>query len=144
MNTRTAMYCLVALTMTQRAAAACTEPGKSRWGAKTNVPAHSSISHATTVTLADLMHFMDPVPTVKKFSPATGLIPPFTNPLGLDEGKIVRTKGWLRLVATESNDCEYHIQLTRTKSADSCFIVEIARDDAASIHSTWVRGRAAI
>jgi hypothetical protein len=138
------MYCLASLVLAHQAAAACTEPGKSRWGTKTNVPLHSSISHATMVPLTDLMHFMDPVPTVKKFSPAVGRIPPFTNALGLQEGQIVRTKGWLRLVATESNDCEYHIQLTRTTSADSCFIVEIARDDATSIQSTWVRNRAAI
>jgi hypothetical protein len=58
------------------------------------------------------------------------------------EGQILRTRGWLRLVATEDNDCEYHMQLTLSRTSTSSLIVEVANDDAASIHSTFVRARA--
>lgn len=44
-------------------------------------------------------------------------LPLVENPDGVKEGDIVRTKGWLRLIATEDNDCEYHMQLTLTKSS---------------------------
>jgi hypothetical protein len=109
----------------------CTEPGKSRWGAKSNIPKPSSIVHANFVSLADLLAMPDA--KVKKFQPTTGLIAPFPNPHNLKEGDMVKTRGCFRLVATEDNDCEYHMQLTRTKSSKPSFSVEVAKDDATSI-----------
>jgi len=38
-------------------------------------------------------------------------IPKFDNPLGVKEGDLVTTAGWLYLVATEKDDCDYHIQV---------------------------------
>jgi hypothetical protein len=126
-----------------RAAFACTEPGKARWGAKSNVPRPSSIERAKRVALKDLMALDDPDPTPKRGQPATGLITgAAANGLRVHEGQILRTRGWLRLVATEDNDCEYHMQLTLTRTSKPSLIVEVAKDDAASIHSAFVRGKA--
>jgi hypothetical protein len=126
-----------------RPAFSCTEPGKARWGTKSNIPKPSSIVRAKRVALADLMALDDPDPAPKRGQPLTGLITGAAeNGLRVHEGQILRTRGWLRLVATEDNDCEYHIQLTRTRTSKPSFIVEVAKDDAASIGSTFVRAKA--
>ena len=136
---------LLAVAPRVQPAYACTEPGKSRWGAKSNIPKPSSVVHATRVALADLMTLDDPNPAPKRGQPSTGLIAGGAeNGLRVHEGQILRTRGWLRLVATEDNDCEYHIQLTRTRTSKPSFIVEVAKDDAASIHSTFVREKAKV
>jgi hypothetical protein len=122
---------------------ACTQPGKARWGAKSNIPKASSIARAKRVALKDLMTLEDPDPVPKRGQPATGLITGVAaNGQRVHEGQILRTRGWLRLVATEDNDCEYHMQLTLTRSSTRSFIVEVAKDDTASIHSVFVRGKA--
>jgi hypothetical protein len=138
-----ALALLFAFAPASRAQATCTEPGVKRWGAKSNVPKASSVARAKRVALKDLMALDDPDPPPKHSQPATGLITGVAaNGLRVHEGQILRTRGWLRLVATEDNDCEYHMQLTRTRTSDSSFIVEVAKDDAASIRSTFVRGKA--
>lgn len=125
------------------ARAACTEPGKARWGAKSNIPRPSSLVHARRVALKDLMALEDPDPAPKRGAPTTGLIiGARANSLRVHEGQILRTRGYLRLVATEDNDCEYHIQLTLSPRSKASLIVEVAKDDAVSIHSTFVRARA--
>jgi len=121
----------------------CTEPGKELWGLKSNVPLHASITKAKLIPLADLMDLAAPSPAPKSNLLKRKRLPAFANPHHVKEGDIVRTRGFLRLVATSDNDCEYHIQLTTTASATSSFIVEIARESAASIKSTFVRGKAA-
>ena len=67
-------------------------------------------------------------------------IPKFDNPLAVKEGDLVTTAGWLYLVATEKDDCDYHIQVslqTRTTAnkpqpGDDCIIVEAPRPDFVS------------
>jgi hypothetical protein len=67
-------------------------------------------------------------------------IPAFENASGLKEGDSVTLEGFLYLVATEANDCEYHIQIAdnpRTAAnpplgSDLCVIVEVARPDTFS------------
>jgi len=44
-------------------------------------------------------------------------IPKFDNPLGVAEGDILSTVGWLHLVAAE-DDGDYHIQISRTHDND--------------------------
>lgn len=126
-----------------RAPFTCTEPGKARWGAKSNIPKPSSIVRAKRVALKDLMSLEDPDPAPKRGQPATGLIVGGAqNGLRVHEGQILRTRGYLRLVATEDNDCEYHMQLTLGPRTKRSLIVEVAKDDATSIRSTFVRARA--
>jgi hypothetical protein len=107
------------------------------------VPKKSSIVRAKRVFLSSLMKLDDPDPAPKRRQPVTGLIlGAKANALRVHEGQILRTRGYVRLVATEDNDCEYHLQLTLRPDSDTSFIVEVAKDDATSIHSTFVRGRA--
>ena len=64
-------------------------------------------------------------------------IPTFDNSLGIKEGDLVTTSGWLFLVATESDDCDYHIQISpqarttthKPQGSDDCIIVEAPRPD---------------
>ena len=44
-------------------------------------------------------------------------IPKFDNPLGVAEGDILSTVGWLHLVAAEA-DGDYHIQISPTHNDD--------------------------
>jgi hypothetical protein len=107
----------------------CTEAGQSRWGAKSNIPKPSTISRAKRVALKNLMTLADPNPAPKRGQPNTGLITgAAANGLKVHEGQILRTRGYLRLVATESNDCEDHIQLTLAASPKRSLIVEVAKE----------------
>jgi hypothetical protein len=80
-----------------------------------------------TVELSDLINMPDPPGvTMNDSRYETALIPAFTNPLGIKEGDLVKTEGYMYLVALETNDDEYHIQISGSKtSGDNCFIVEV-------------------
>jgi hypothetical protein len=105
-----------------------------RWLIKTT-PHKKTGPH--TVALNDLINMPDPPGvTMNDSRYETALIPSFTNPLDLKEGDLVKTEGYMHLVALETNDGEYHIQISGSKtSGDNCFIVEVAdpenTDDAA-------------
>jgi hypothetical protein len=74
---------------------------------------------------------------------STKLIPAFDNPHHVKEGDIVQTEGWVYLIATESNDCEYHIQIANDSLHGSpCMVVEVAKPDAKSIKDPAVRAKA--
>ncbi len=85
-------------------------PGKARWPIKTTVPDGGDLDHPTPVDLGDLIDGgkLPDAPGVTKndarFQDAR--IPKFDNPLGVAEGNILSTVGWLHLVAAES-DGEY-------------------------------------
>jgi len=125
-------------------APACTEPGKARWGIKSSVREHADVAEAKFVRLRDLLYLPDP-PDVHKDDARyrETLIPAFENPLYIHEGEIITTKGWVHLVATEGNDCEYHIQVSDDPTVgDNCLIVEVPMDDAISIKSPVLREQA--
>jgi hypothetical protein len=122
--------------------AECTEPGKLLWGLKSNVPKPSSVVKAKFVKLSDLMKLPYPDPLPNRTLEKRDRLALIANANGVKEGDMVRTRGWLRLIAAEDNDCEYHLQLTRTKQGTSSFIIEVSKDDATSIHSTFVRAKA--
>jgi len=120
----------------------CNGPGKARWPIKTSLPEGASASASgKTVALAKLLA-LPPAPDVtdndKRFQDAR--IPAFANDLKLKEGDLVTTTGWLYLVATEKDDCDYHIQISleprtttdKPQESDDCLIVEAPRPDFAS------------
>lgn len=73
-----------------RAALTCTEPGKSWWGTKSNIPRPSSLVRAKRVALNDLMSLEDPDPAPKRGEPATGLlVGGAQNGLWVHEGQIL-------------------------------------------------------
>ena len=91
------------------------QPGKVRWPIKTSIPEGADPDHPTRVDLADLIDAtkLPDAPGVTKnhaqFQAAR--IPKFDHPLGVAEGDILSTVGWLHLVAAEA-DGDYHIQIS--------------------------------
>jgi len=122
----------------QATAQTCSGPGKERWPVKTSLAAPVSASQAKAIKLSDLLALELP-PGVKHNDAryADARIPSFPNSLGEKEGDLITTTGWLYLVALESNDCDYHMQISpesRTTTnpptpADNCIIVEAPRQD---------------
>ena len=122
----------------QTTAQTCSGPGKERWPVKTSLAAPVTASQAKAIKLSDLLALELP-PGVKHNDAryADARIPSFPNSLGENEGDLITTTGWLYLVALESNDCDYHIQISpesRTTTnqptpADNCIIVEAPRQD---------------
>jgi hypothetical protein len=119
--------------------AECHSPGKDRWPIKTSVVASPNYAKTKTVTLADLSKLGNPPGAKNKDARyQSARIPAFQNSLGVKEGDFLTVRGYLYLVATEDNDCDYHIQLTdqpRTTTdkptpSDLCVIVEVARPDS--------------
>lgn len=123
--------------------AECTSPGKERWDIKSSVPAGANLDKPKRVKLTDLVKLKNPPGVTNKEKEFDSKrIPGFENPLGVKEGDLVSITGFLFLVATEDNDCEYHIQISATVPdftaassshpviLDDCIIVEVARPDA--------------
>jgi len=121
------------------AAQTCNGPGKARWPIKTSLPdGTTATASGKTIALAKLLALPaapDVTDNDKRFQDTR--IPAFDNSLNLKEGDLVTTTGWLYLVATEKDDCDYHIQISpeaRTtadppQESDDCLIVEAPRPD---------------
>jgi hypothetical protein len=116
----------------------CSGPGTERWPVKTSLPSGADLTQSKTVGLNDMLAVAQP-PGVehndKRFQDAR--IPSFSNSLNVKEGDLITTTGFLYLVATESDDCDYHIQLSnqprtttdKPTASDDCLIVEAPRPD---------------
>src|SRR5260370_34715778 len=66
----------------------------------------------------------------------------FTNALGVKEGDILTTTGWLHLVAG-GNDGDYHIQISDQQDSQArCVVVEGPKGDPAFVASALVREHA--
>ena len=139
---RPILIALAVLTICVSASAqapACNGPGKERWPIKTSVPDSGNLSASKKIGLNDLLALAQPAGVKHNDSRyASARIPAFTNSLNLKEGDLVRTTGWVYVVATEKNDCDYHIQISnqpRTLTtnpptpSDNCMIVEAPRPD---------------
>jgi hypothetical protein len=116
----------------------CNSPGKERWAIKTSLADGADISHSKKVGLNDLLALAQPAGVTNndpRYNDAR--IPASSNSLNVKEGDIIRTIGWIYVVATET-DCDYHIQISsqpRTlatnppTATDDCMIVEVPRPD---------------
>lgn len=143
-NTTASLLVAVLLIPITESRAACHEPGHARWAVKSSVPTGADLSHPTHIALADLLTLGEPVPPVTKDDArySKKRIPAFDNPLHLKEGDIVQTEGWLYLVATESNDCEYHIQIANDSlNGSPCTIVEVPKATAKSVPNAALRAK---
>src|ERR1035437_6967928 len=95
-----------------------------RWSIKTHPKTKTG---AQPMKLSDIIELADP-PDVKmndkRFEDK--IIPAFGNKNDLKEGDLITVKGYLHLVAYETNDDEYHIQISGSEtSGDNCLIVEV-------------------
>src|SRR5260370_33318988 len=72
------------------------KPGVERWPIKTSVPAGADLSLGKSVSYADLAKLDDPPGAQKNdHRYQSARIPMFTNALGVTEGDILITPGWL-------------------------------------------------
>src|SRR6266481_9570955 len=119
------------------------QPGKARWPIKTSIPEGADLDHATRVDLVDLIDAakLPDAPGVTKndaqFQAAR--IPKFDNPLGVAEGDILSTVGWLHLVAAEA-DGDYHIQISPTHNDDQgtdFLIIEVPTPETEFVAGRW-------
>lgn len=133
---------ICSITSVTAVAQTCDGPGKARWPIKTSLPGGTSASASgQIITLAKLLA-LPAAPGVtdndERFQDAR--IPAFNNDLQVKEGDLVTTTGWLYLVATEKDDCDYHIQVSlkarttakKPQASDDCIIVEAPRPDFVS------------
>src|ERR1044071_9551787 len=84
-------------------------PGVARWLVKTSLVPTADLESPTNIDLVDLINGeklpSDPLNDVTKNDARYRAVrmPPFENALGVTDGDIVRTTGWLHLVAAESD-----------------------------------------
>jgi hypothetical protein len=116
----------------------CNGPGTERWPVKVSLANDANPDKPKSVDLASLFSLDDPPGISHNDSRyQNARIPEFSNSLKVNEGAILQTTGWLYLVATETDDCDYHIQISdkpRTSSdpptaQDNCIVVEAPRPD---------------
>jgi len=110
--------------------AADRKPGVERWEIKTSLTNNDKPPKAKVISLDKLLALQE-VPGVKKndarFNSAR--IASFTNPLGVKEGDIITTTGWIHLIAFE-DDGDYHIQMSNDPvDGNNCLIVELPNND---------------
>src|SRR5204863_2740965 len=115
--------------------------GSNRWAVKTMAPAGSSPRALDATSFAAL-------PPPPKFSkrgqrklesryPAE-IVP------GLHEGDLVSLSGWVQFIKAADDDCDYHIQVTPTRSGKrGTIIVEIPQPDASHVQDVALRSRLA-
>ncbi len=113
------------------------KPGIERWPIKTSLPDNPA---AKTVVFSDLIALPDP-PDVTKNDRRyqEERISAFQNQLGVKEGDLATTSGWLHLVAGES-DGDYHIQISASPdSGDNCLVVEVPNPGEEFVLATTLR-----
>jgi hypothetical protein len=106
------------------------KPGsdKARWPIKTSLPDGTDPAKAgTLIDLSDLLSLQPAADRMTKDFESARY--PKTSGAKYAEGQIVRTRGYLRLVAGEG-DGDYHIQISTTADTfDDCLVVEVPNDD---------------
>ena len=107
------------------------KPGSpvSRWTIKTSLPEGSDLTKpGTAIALGDMLTLAPAAQNrTKEYQDRRY---PRTAGAKAGEGDIVRTAGWIRLVAGEP-DGDFHIQITDTLDTfDNCLVVEVPKDDA--------------
>jgi hypothetical protein len=123
-----------------------------RWQVKTTLAPGADPARATAVRIDDLLALPEaPGVTENDGRYQNARITGPVGRLGLREGQMVTTSGWLHLVAHPA-DGDYHLQLTGSPTeGDHCLIVEIPDPDRvtdaqvralASAAREWVRAHA--
>lgn len=105
-------------------------PGKERWSIKTSVPEGTDLSKpGTLIPLAKFLTLPEPPDVKTNDHRYQDKRIPRASDSGFAEGEIVRTSGWLRLVAGEP-DGDFHIQISETPDTfENCLVVEVPKDD---------------
>ena len=137
-----AFTCLMLPVTICAASLPCVNPGTERWPIKTTVPADAKNQ---TMSLADALN-LQRLTDVKKDDPRYKTERIMDQPV--KENTLVTISGWLYLVAFESDDCDFHIQISpqpRTTTNpptkdDNSMIVEVPSGQYATTISNQVEG----
>jgi hypothetical protein len=120
-------------------AAQCKRVGVERWVVKTTAPIRAQRPHRFDVSefgqLAAPSRIDDDGERalVSRYRDAT------TD--GLREGQLVAVRGWVQLIKTAPDDCDYHIQITPDQAGRTgTVIVEIPMPDASHVRNKALRG----
>lgn len=103
-----------------------------RWPIKTSAATNGPLSKIKRIDITDLANFAKPAEFEGNLSSSL-IDEPLDN--GLREGQIIQTVGYIHLVAFESGDSDYHIQMNANPTNESsdlspCVIVEVPHPDA--------------
>src|ERR1022692_2187816 len=120
----------------------CIQPGTERWPVKTSLPPGAPTK---TMTLADALN-LSKLTDIKKDDPRYQSTRIMDQPV--KEDTLVTISGYLYLVGFESDDCDFHIQISpqpRTSTApptkdDNCIIVEAPSGQYATSIADQVEG----
>jgi hypothetical protein len=105
-------------------------PGKERWPIKTSIPVGADLNKpGLLIPLTDFFALPNPPGVKDSDARYQSARIPQAQGMMVAEGQIVRTKGYVRLVAGES-DGDYHIQISETPDTfDNSLVVEVPKDD---------------
>ena len=118
---------LVFLVPAVAAPLACIKPGVERWSIKTTLPATAKQQVLTLGEVLTLPRLMDVTKDDPRYADSRITDQP------VKEDSLVTISGWLYLVGFESDDCDFHIQITtqprttanKPTADDNCIIVEV-------------------
>src|SRR5215469_1874186 len=105
----------------------CLKPGTERWPVKTSLAKGAGTKSMTLADALNLPKLDDVAKDDKRYQSAR--IP--SKPVA--EGTLVTLSGWLYLIGFESDDCDFHIQISpqprtttdKPTADDNCIIVEV-------------------
>lgn len=114
------------------------EDSRARWAVKTSLPGASDA--VREVPLAALLDLPDPTGIESDESQLCDQrIPPFANVLGLSEGDLVATTGWVHFVG-RAWDGDYHMPLSASASqTEPTLITEVPEPTASNMEDPLLR-----
>ncbi len=134
--------CLLLTVGVHAAQLPCENPGKERWPVKITVPDNAKQKTMTLDSALKIERLADVKKNDKRYQDERIMDQP------VKEDSMVTISGWLYLVAFESDDCDFHIQLSPKPltssalptNADNSMIVEVPSGRYAKTISTDVEG----
>jgi hypothetical protein len=115
------------------------KPGTERWSIKTSIPDAAKLDRSTAVDLSELLVLPDAHGVTKNEQQYQSARIPAVKNARFSEGDVIRTTGWLHLVAGET-DGDYHIQISNSpESGSPCLIVEVPNPNAPFTSSAELR-----
>ena len=116
-------------------------PGKERWPIKTSLAANADPANAVYLPLPDFLALGSAEGVGNNDKRYQSALIPRAADAKFAEGDIVKTRGYLRLVAGEP-DGDYHIQISDTPdSMDNCLVVEVPNPGEEFVTDTALAAR---
>jgi len=133
---------LTVCTVASGAPLPCLKPGTERWKVKTSLPPSPTTKVMTLADALNLPKLTDVAKDDKRYDSARILAGP------VKEDTLVTLSGYLYLIGFESDDCDFHIQISpqprtitdQPTADDDCIIVEVPSGQYATAISDQVEG----